>query len=305
VMLASNLIKNRILIIGSNGMLGQRLAYHFMKMNNVELLCSSAEDDSFIPNVPYQKIDITGKLGVKELIMNFFPDYVINCAAFTNVDKSESERETAWRINVTGVENISFYCWTIDAHLIHFSTDYIFDGKNGPYSEEDKPNPIGYYGRTKLASENSVRISGTRNTIIRTNILYGPAKHGRPDYVKWVINSLRAGNEIRIVTDQIGNPTYIDDIVKSIESIIDFRIEGIFNIGGSEQITRYNFTIRIADFFNLNKTNIKPIVTSELNQPAPRPLKSGLIIEKARRILNYQPVTIEESFRMMQKELKL
>lgn len=304
-MLTSDLIKNRILIIGSNGMLGQRLAYYFMNMSNVELLCSSAEDESFIQNVAYQKIDITGKQSVKELILNFFPDYVINCAAFTNVDKSESERETAWRINVTGAENISFYSWTVDAHLIHISTDYIYDGKNGPYSEEDKPNPIGYYGRTKLASENSVRISGVRNTIIRTNILYGPAKHGRPDYVKWVINSLRNGEEIRIVTDQIGNPTYIDDIVKSIAEIIEFRIEGVFNIGGSEQISRYDFTIRIADYFGLDKSKIKPIYTADLKQPAPRPLKSGLRIDKARQLLNYQPVSIEESFRLMRKELKL
>ena len=134
---------------------------------------------------------------MKELILDFFPDIIINTAAYTNVDRSETEKETAWKINVNGVENIALYAWTVDAHLIHISTDYIFDGKNGPYSEEDKPLPIGYYGRTKLASENSIRTSGVRFSIVRTNILYGPAKYGRPDFVKWVINSLRANESIR------------------------------------------------------------------------------------------------------------
>jgi len=186
------------------------------------------------------------------------------------VDKSEIEKETAWKINVGGAENIALYSWTVDAHLIHFSTDYIFDGKNGPYTEEDKPNPIGYYGRTKLASENSIRISGTRFSIIRTNILYGQIKYGRPDFVKWVINSLQKGEKIFIVTDQIGNPTYIDDLVNAVNKIIKLKKEGIFNIGGCEMISRYSFTLRIAKYFGLDEKLIVPILTKELNQPAAR-----------------------------------
>lgn len=304
-MLTGDLIKKRILIIGSNGMLGQRLTEFYSIKKNIELLCASAEDYSLIDGVQYQKLDITNKNDVRELILSFFPDVIINTAAFTNVDKAETERETAWKINVNGVENISLYAWTIDAYLIHFSTDYIFDGKNGPYSETDIPNPIGYYGRTKLAAENSVRVSGVRNSIVRTNILYGPAKHGRPDYVKWVINSLRDSQTIRIVTDQIGNPTYIDDIVTATSILADLRKEGIINIGGAEVISRFNFTLRIADYFNLNKELIKPIITSELKQPAARPLKSGLKIEKAISEISYRPRTIEETFNLMKKELNL
>jgi dTDP-4-dehydrorhamnose reductase len=304
-MLTGDLIKTRILIIGSNGMLGQRLTEFYCTKKNVELLCASAEDYSLIECVHYQKLDITNKNDVRELILSFFPDVIINTAAFTNVDKAETERETAWKINVKGVENISFYAWTIDAYLIHFSTDYIFDGKNGPYSEDDIPNPIGYYGRTKLAAENSVRVSGVRNSIVRTNILYGPAKHGRPDYVKWVINSLRDSQTIRIVTDQIGNPTYIDDIVTATSILADIRKEGIINIGGSELISRFDFTLRIAEYFNLNKELIKPIITSELKQPAARPLKSGLRIDKAIAEIIYRPRLIEETFDLMKKELNL
>jgi dTDP-4-dehydrorhamnose reductase len=300
-----DIIKTRILIVGSNGMLGQRLTESFTSSGNFELLSVSIEDESAIPGIDYKKLDIIQKHKVKDVILDFFPDFIINAAAFTNVDKSETEKETAWKINVNGVENIAFYSWTIDAHLIHISTDYIFDGKSGPYSENDKPDPVGYYGRTKLASENSIHISGTKNTIMRTNILYGPAKYGRPDFVKWVVNSLRDNKVIRIVTDQIGNPTYIDDLVASINKIIELKKEGVYNIGGREMISRYDFTLRIADYFGLDKSLIEKIITKDLNQPAPRPLKSGLITLKAETELEYKPHTIEETFELMKKELSL
>jgi dTDP-4-dehydrorhamnose reductase len=304
-MISGDILKTRILIIGSNGMLGQRLVEFFMNSAHVELLCTSAEPESFIPNIAYKSLDITQKTKVREVILDFFPDFVINAAAYTNVDKAEIERELAWKINVNGVENLALYSWTIDAHLIHISTDYIFDGLNGPYREVDKPCPLGYYGRTKLASENSVKISGVRSTIIRTNVLYGPAKYGRLDFVKWVVNSLKNGNEIKIVTDQINNPTYVDDIVAAINKIIEFKKEGIFNIAGKELLNRFEFTNKIADFFNLNKNLIKPIITQELNQPAARPLKSGLIILKAETELNYKPRSIEETLQLMHKDLNI
>jgi dTDP-4-dehydrorhamnose reductase len=304
-MLYNNLIKTRILIIGCNGMLGQRLALFFNSLSNVELLCTSAEDNCFVPGIEYQKVDITQKNQVRESILSFFPDYIINAAAFTSVDKSETEKETAWKINVNGVENIALYAWTIDAGLIHISSDYIFDGKNGPYTENDTPSPIGYYGRTKLAAENSIRTTGVRYAIIRTNVLYGPAKYGRPDFVKWVINSLSSGSEIRIVTDQIGNPTFIDDLVGVINRIIEFKKEGIYNIGGPELISRFDFTKRIAQFFKLNQELIKPIITKDLLQPAARPLKSGLITLKAETELDYRASSIEESFYKIKRELNL
>jgi len=304
-MLSNDLIKKRILIIGSNGMLGQRLTDFFSKDKKVELMCASVEDSSLIPDVNYSQLDVTQKNKVKELILGFFPDIILNTAAYTNVDKAESERETAWKINVNGTENIALYGWTIDAHMIHISSDYIFDGKNGPYLEDDKPAPIGYYGRTKLASENSIRVSGVRFSIIRTNILYGPAKYGRPDFVKWVINSLRDGKPVNIVTDQVGNPTYIDDIVSAINKLIEFKKEGIYNIGGGEILSRFNFTLRIADYFNLDRNLIIPIITKDLNQPAPRPLKSGLITLKAETELGYRPRSIKETFELMKKELNL
>ncbi len=301
----TDLIKKRILIFGSNGMLGQRLTEQYLCDENVELFCSSFEDDSFMKDVDYKQVDLSDKKEIKSLINQFYPDIIINAAAYTSVDKSEEERELAWAINADAPGKISKYGNAIDAKLVHLSTDYVFDGNEGPYDEKELPNPINYYGRSKLAGENAIKANLCKYAILRTNVLYGPAKYGRMDFVKWVVNSVREGKSIKIVNDQINNPTYIDDLVQGILKVIEFGKEGIYNIGGTEFLDRFEFTLRIADFFELDKSKIKPISTAELNQLAKRPLKSGLITLKAETEFGYKPMPIEETFLLMKKELGL
>jgi dTDP-4-dehydrorhamnose reductase len=304
-MQTNRLVRNRILITGSNGMLGQRAVQFYSSKENVELLATSVEEKSVVDSVEYIPSDIKNRDEIKKVIHDYYPDFIIHTAAFTNVDLSEKLREDAWKINVKGVEYIAEAARAIDAHIIHISTDYIFDGKDGPYSENAKPNPVGYYGRTKLASENALKISGTFFTILRTNVLYGIALNSRPDFVRWVINSLNKKENIRIVKDQINNPAFIDDLVQGINKIIDFKKTGTYNIGGKEFLSRYDFTLQIAEYFNLDKKLITPITTEELKQPARRPLNSGLIILKAETELGYKPHTINESLAAMKKELNL
>lgn len=304
-MQTNGLVKNRILITGSNGMLGQRAVQFYSSKENIELLATSVEEKSVVDTVEYISSDIKNRESIKKVIYDYYPDFIVHTAAFTNVDLSEKFREEAWKINVKGVEYIGEAARAIDAHIIHISTDYIFDGKNGPYDENATPDPVGYYGRTKLASENALRISGTFFTILRTNVLYGIAQNSRPDFVRWVINSLSKKENIRIVKDQINNPTFIDDLVQAINKIIEFKKTGIYNIGGKEFLSRYDFTLKIADFFNLDKHLIIPITTNELKQPARRPLKSGLLILKAETELGYKAHTISESLAAMKKELDL
>lgn len=304
-MFSHDIIKKRVLLIGANGMLGLRIVKFLSVKQNIQLLCCSVEEQPFFENADYISCDISKRDEIKKVIFDFYPDVIINAAAYTNVDKSESERELAWTINVKGVEYLAESARIIDAHLIHISSDYIFDGKSGPYNENEKPNPLGYYGRTKLASENALRISGSINTIIRTNVLYGIASKSRPDFVRWVVQSLRENKKIKIVIDQINNPTFIDDLVQAINKIIDFNKTGIFNIGGKVFLSRYDFTLMIANFFNLDRSLILPITTEELHQPAKRPLKSGLIILKAETEIGYKPSTIIESLAIMKKELSL
>ncbi len=295
------MIKKRILIIGSNGMLGQNVVLQFKQTKKYEVQLASFEDESYFKEIPYKKINIAEKKEVKKLLMEFFPDFVINLAAYTNVDKSESDRETCWNVNVNAIEYLAKYCVPSNAHLINISSDYVFDGKNGPYSEKDLPNPISYYGRSKLAGENIIKKFNIPYTIIRTNVLFGYAEFGRPDFVKWVVNSLKAGNPIRIVTDQINNPTYLEDIAGAIKNICDLNKTGLYNIGGAELLNRYEFTERIAEYFNLDLDLVSQILTEELKQPAPRPLNSGLINLKAETELNYKPRPLKECFLLMDK----
>jgi len=301
--LQESLIKKRILIIGSNGMLGQKLTSYFMFKRDVELLCTSFEDESFFSDVSYLKIDISSAKEIKNLINSFCPDMIINTAAYTNVDGCETEKELAWKVNVTGIENVVKYSKGCKSHLIHISSDYIFDGIAGPYHETDLPNPISYYGKTKLAGENAIVSSNIDYTILRTNVLYGPTQFGRPDFVKWVVSSLRNNERIKIVNDQINNPTYIEDIVSVIVKVIDIKKKGIYNIGGSEILSRLEFTYKISDYFNLDSSLISEITTVELNQAAPRPLKSGVINLKAETELGYKPHSIDETLFLMKRYL--
>ncbi|GAB4286521.1 MAG: dTDP-4-dehydrorhamnose reductase [Ignavibacteriaceae bacterium] len=304
-MLSSDLIRKRVLITGANGMLGNRLVKFFHGLDNYQVLATSVEKSPVFKDVEYICCDLTQRESVKKIALDFYPDFIINTAAFTNVDLCEQEREQAWKVNVKAVEYLSEIARILDARLIHISTDYIFDGTAGPYSENAKPNPQSYYARTKLASENVLRISGVLYTILRTNVLYGSKINNKPDFVIWVIDNLRKKNQIRIVTDQISNPTFVDDLVQAISKVVQFRKTGIFNIGGKEFISRYDFTCRIADFFNLDKSLILPITTAELNQPARRPLKSGLLTIKAESELGYKAHSFEESFTLMKKENSL
>ncbi len=284
-------------------MLGQSLTTHFMFQKDVELMCASFEEESLYDNVSYAKVDISSSKEVKKLFKDFCPDIIINSAAYTNVDGCETEKELSWSINVTGVENLVKYGRIYEAHLIHISSDYIFDGESGPYTEDEIPNPISHYGKEKLAGENAILSGRIKHSIIRTNVLYGSTQFGRPDFVKWVFDSLSENKNIRIVKDQINNPTYIDDLSSAISKIIEFDKRGIFNIGGAELLSRLEFTYKIAEYFNLNKSLITPIVTSDLNQPAPRPLNSGMVNLKAETELNYHPLTIEKTLFLMKRSL--
>ena len=295
----------KILIIGASGMLGQRCAKLFSSMENVKALCASIDETIRFENAEYMTVDVTDEIQIQNIIMNFLPDVIINASAYTNVDKSETERDLSWKINVSGVKYMAETAKKIGAHIIHISSDYVFDGKNGPYSESEVPNPINYYGLTKLEGENAVTNSGADYTVIRTNVLYGIIPSGRLDFVRWVVDSIRSSKPIKIVCDQINNPTFIDDLVSAIALVIEKKKFGLYNVGGKEFLDRYEFTMRIADVFNLDKSFVTKIVTEELNQPAPRPLKSGLLNDKAQLELGYAPIDLDESLIRMKNELNL
>ncbi len=195
----------------------------------------------------YTQLDITQRSDVKSLLSSFQPDIIFNAAAATNVDWCESNREEAWKINVTAVENLAEASRKVSAKLIHVSSDYVFDGKHGPYDEQAPVNPLSYYGKTKLASENAVRSAGIHYSIVRPVVVYGLGIGVKANFVLWVVKSLQNGTRIRIVDDQYANPTYVCDLATSMIKLSESNHKGIFHICGSDWINRYEFAVKIAE----------------------------------------------------------
>jgi dTDP-4-dehydrorhamnose reductase len=252
----------------------------------------------------YTQLDITNKGDVKSLVSSYRPDVIINTAAMSHVDACEHHKEIAWKINVTGVEHLVEVARRLDAQLIHLSTDYVFDGAHGPYAETDRPHPINYYGRTKLAGENAVLAGLDCFAIVRTIVLYGNGIGVKENFALWVINSLKAGKAIRCATDQIGNPTFVGDLAGAIIQIVDRASTGIYHLCGPETASRYDFSLRIAAMFNLDADLIRPVASAELGQDAPRPLRTGFRIEKACNDLGFHPLSINEGLTALQRELE-
>jgi dTDP-4-dehydrorhamnose reductase len=285
-------------------LLGQKSVEFFSRTRYPLLLLSLEEHSVFDPAIlPYRSIDLTRRQEVRKVVDEFEPDVIVHTAAVTDVDLCEKERGLAWQVNVGAVENLSYAAKLTGAKIIHLSTDYVFDGKSGPYNELDRPNPISYYGRTKLASENLLLTSGVQNAIIRTMVLYGLGLNVKSNFALWLYNNLKDGKPICVVDDQIGNPTLADDLAYAILKIIELERTGVYHIAGSDMISRYDFALALARVFNFNKKLITPVKSSTFIQPAPRPLKSGLIILKAQTELDVKMSGIEHGLTVLKNQL--
>jgi len=293
------------LITGANGLLGQHLVEFFSRVHKVLASDLHAEPFFLLSHGNYEQADILDKERLSSLTDSFKPDLVINAAAYSDVDACETDREKAWQVNVVGIENLIEICKNWNAKLIHLSTDYVFDGKEGPYSEEGVPNPINYYGSSKLESELKIKHSGIDFVIVRTNVLYGMAEGANPNFFTWVFNRLRNDQSIRVVTDQFNNPTLVDDLARAILELTARKFSGTINLGGTEYLSRYNFARKIAEEFEFDANKIVPVTTEDLKQKAPRPLKGGLRIDLAKRILKAELSGVSEGVKHLRKEIVL
>ena len=236
-------------------------------------------------------LDILDRINIRELINLHQPDILINLAALTNVDFCEKNPVLAKKINVNGVSNI---CDIFKGKIIQLSTDYVFDGKNGPYIEEDKVSPLSIYGKTKLEAEKIIINHNPDNLILRGNVLYDYNKYTKASFLNWVINSLNQKISINVVNDQINNPTWTKSMSHVISSCIEKGISGIYHWGDANFISRYKFAKMIAEKYSLDDSLINPITTKELGQLAPRPLNSGLIADKLIKVLDVAQPSIDE-----------
>ncbi len=296
---------NRVLICGSNGLLGQRLSLLLSNNTAYEVL-NTSRNRTFVFDhqlFDYTQLDITQKSDVKSLVSSFQPSVIINAAAAANVDWCETHREEAWNINVVGVENLVEAARRVGAKLIHISTDYVFDGKSGPYDETAQPNPVNYYGKAKLAAENVVRAGGIPHAIVRTILLYGGGINVKNNFGLWVFNSLRAGQRIRCADDQVCNPTHISDLAHAVLKIFEANRCGLFHVCGRESISRYDFALRAAEVFNLDPALIDRAKLAGLNQVAARPPVTVFVTLKAGTELGLKAMDIREGLMLMKTEL--
>jgi dTDP-4-dehydrorhamnose reductase len=294
-----NIGEKRLLVTGASGLLGNRIVelaksyYTIVPLHNTKPLQSNS-----------LKIDITKAIEVLSLFNRLKPAVVIHTASETNVDKCETDKRHAWKINVEGARNIAEACRKVNAKLVAISTDYVFDGEKGGYTEEDKPNPVSYYGLTKLEGEKQVINYCKNYAILRTSVLYG-WHSWKQNFATWVINKLKQQQEITVVEDHYNTPTLADNLAEMAVEVAEKDLQGIYHASGNERISRYEFAKRIAKTFDLNSSLIKPVKMSQLAAwIAKRPRDSSLDTSKIQKQLKTKPLNITEGLNKMKEEMK-
>ena len=295
----------KILVTGSNGLLGQKLTELLDSDKSVEFVATAARP-AVIPIVrgKFALLDITDGAAVDQVIDEARPDVIINTAAMTQVDHCETQREACWKANVTAVENLVKAAKRNYAHLIHVSTDFIFDGTKELLDESAVPNPVNFYGESKLAGEKVILESEISWGILRTVLVFGVTQDmSRSNIVLWVKKSLEQGKTIQVVNDQWRTPTLAEDLAMGCYLAAKKRAKGIFNISGKDYLSAYDIAIRTADFFKLDKTLIKETDSTKFTQPARRPPRTGFVIDKARKELGYEPRSFEAGLSILASQL--
>ena len=297
----------KILLTGSNGLLGQKLVALLSENPQIELI-ATARGANRLPQTErytYESLDITQKQEVIDCISRHRPDAVIHTAAMTNVDQCETEKEACQLLNVEAVRYLVEACEQTQSFLLHLSTDFIFDGAAGPYVEEAEANPISYYGESKLQAEVLVRQARCPWAIARTVLVYGIAHDmSRSNIILWVKNNLENGKSIQVVTDQFRTPTLAEDLAMGCYLIVAQKAEGIFNISGDDFLTPYEMAQQTAEFFQLDASLIKAADSSTFQQTAKRPARTGFILDKAKRVLGYKPHSFREGIALVAKQMQ-
>ena len=296
----------KILVTGSNGLLGQKLLHKLRIDKSVELIATSKGDNrvTIKEGYTYLSLDVTNNSQVEEILYSEKPDVIINTAAMTNVDACEKKKEECDNLNVNAVRYLADCATKIDAHLIHISTDFIFDGQNGPYSENDIPNPLSYYGLSKLKSETILLGSSCRWTILRTIIVFGVAENlSKGNIVLWAKGALEKGDSLNIIDDQFRAPTLAEDLADACILSFQRKKYGVYNASGKDIMSIYEIVEKIAEYYNYSTENLTRISTTTLNQKAGRPPKTGFILDKSIKELGYNPHSFQECLTIIDEQL--
>jgi len=278
----------KVLIIGANGFLGTNILQFRDKKdvvnNNLFLIASDLNNDNIPQDIPFHYIDITNEEETVNKIIKISPDSILLTAAMTNVDQCEIDKKIATKINVEGPKNVIKACEKSNSKLIFLSTDFIFDGlkENGGYTEDDVPNPLSHYGKTKYEAELAIINSEIEYLICRTAILYGWNKF-KLNFITWILNKLKQNEKISLVTNQINSPTFVRNLAQILLNLIEKDAGGIYHTVGDCILNRYEMAVKCAEIFNYNSDLIEPI--NYFKQLAVRPKNAGLDISKLKNTI--------------------
>jgi dTDP-4-dehydrorhamnose reductase len=295
-----------ILVTGSNGLLGQKITEKVLAEGRVKLLATSKGENRYPVKggYDYAEMDILNYAQVKEVVEKYQPDAIIHTAAMTNVDTCEANKELCYQLNVDAVRNLSSLCEEKNIQLVHLSTDFVFDGENGPYAEDYPTSPISYYGESKVMAEEILKASKCNWAVLRTILVYGiTSDMSRSNIVLWAKGALEKGQAINVVNDQWRMPTLAEDLAEACLLAVENNAQGIYNISGKDFMSIADIVRRVASFWSLDDSIITEVSSKTLNQTAKRPVKTGFVLDKAYKNLNYQPHSFEEGLAIVKKQL--
>ena len=303
------MLYHRVLITGANGLLGQALVERMSRFPDYDVLATARDERLHATDAScgYAPLDVTDAEAVDTLFEDFAPTAVVNCAAMTQVDDCETNRERCRRVNAEAVETLADACRRTGARLVQLSTDFIFDGTDGPYAEDARPAPVNYYGEAKLAGENAARKAGVDKwAVARTVLVYGTGTDlKRSNILLWLLEELQAGRRVQVVTDQIRTPTYVADLAAGVEKMVRHDASGLYHLAGRELVSVHEFAQTVAAVYGLDGTLIEPTDRTEFTQTAERPLVTGLITLKAETELGYRPRRLKDALRHLGARLPI
>ena len=293
----------RFLVTGGSGLLGSKITYILEKRGHKVFSGHNKHKAKYGTPI---KFDITDREEVKKAFELSKPEAVIHAAALTDVDKCEKDREYAWEVNVEGTENIVELSQANNAFLVYVSSDYVFSGEKGLYTETDTPNPINHYGLTKLEGEKIVSQSPLQSCIVRPSVIFGSTPSvGKVNFALWVIRKLRRGKRLRIFKEQYVSPTLNTNLAEMILEIVERKLTGIYHLAGATPINRYEFAKLIAETFELDGNLIYVNKHEKRRWFAKRPKNTSLNVKKALRTLKNKPLEIHDALKILKEEIKL
>jgi dTDP-4-dehydrorhamnose reductase len=289
-----------ILITGANGFLGFYLTEKLLQKGYIVI--ATGKGISRLPFSPadnfiYCEMDFTDPFQVHDVFEKYKPDVIVHAGAISKVDDCELNQWEAYRANTEATVTLLVNAEENKSFFVFISTDFVFDGKTGMYKETDKPQPVNFYGKTKLEAEEAVREYEYDWAIVRTVLVYGKPQAGRANILTVVKDKLEKGETYNVVDDQVRTPTYVEDLADGIVTVIEKRAKGVYHISGQEVMTPYQMAIKAANYLGLNSSLINKVTETNFSQPAKRPAITGFNIDKAKKELNYHPRSFEEGLR--------